>query len=106
MLTLASNEQEAYAFFRNGQVVYAASNQESLRLGTILQRKKKITREQAKTIDDAIVHGGGRFGEIAVEQGVLTQEQIDEFLKVQVAEVIYESFVWREGTFGFYDGFD
>jgi hypothetical protein len=106
MLTLASGEQEAYVFFRAGQIVYAASNQESLRLGSILQRKKKITREQAKAIDDAIVSGRGRFGEVAVEQRVLTQEQIDEFLKVQVAEVIYDAFVWREGTFGFYEGFD
>ncbi len=106
MLTLAAGEHEAYVFFRAGQIVYAASSQESLRLGSILLRKKKITREQAAAIDEAIVRGGGRFGEIAVEQGVLSQEQIDDFLKVQVAEVIFDAFVWREGTFGFYDGFD
>ena len=106
MVTLASGEREAYVFFRGGQIVYAASNQEPLRLGSILLRKKKITREQAKAIDDAIVSGRGRFGEVAVEQRILTQEQIDEILKVQVAEVIYDAFVWREGTFGFYDGFD
>jgi hypothetical protein len=106
MLTLAQGEQEAYVFFRAGQIVYAASNQDSLRLGSILLRKKKISREQAKAIDDAIVGGRGRFGEVAVEQRILTQEQIDEFLKVQVAEVIYDAFVWREGTFAFYDGFD
>ena len=106
MLTLASGEHEAYVFFRAGQIVYAASSQESLRLGSILLRKKKITREQAAAIDDAIVHGGGRFGEVAVEQRVLSQEQIDEFLKVQVAEVVFDAFVWREGTFAFYDGFD
>src|SRR5437763_4909767 len=106
MVTLASGEREAYVFFRGGQIVYAASNQEPLRLGSILLRKKKITREQAKAIDDAIVSGRERFGEVAVEQRILTQEQIDEILKVQVAEVIYDAFVWREGTFGFYDGFD
>jgi hypothetical protein len=106
MLTLASEAKEAYVFVRGGQIVYAASNQESLRLGSILQRKKRITREQAAAVDAAIVRGGGRFGEIAVEQRVLTQEQIDDFLKVQVAEVIYDAFVWRAGTFAFYDGFD
>jgi hypothetical protein len=106
MLTLASSESEAYVFFRAGQIVYAASNQESLRLGSILLRKKKITREQAEAIDAAVVRGRGRFGEVAVEQRILTQEQIDEFLKVQVAEVIFDAFVWRDGTFGFYDGFD
>jgi hypothetical protein len=106
MLTLASGEKEAYVFFRVGQIIYAASNQESLRLGSILQRKKKITREQAAAIDTFVVRGAGRFGEIAVEQRVLTQEQIDEFLKVQVAEVVFDAFVWQEGTFAFYDGFD
>ena len=106
MLTLASGEKEAYVFFRAGQIVYAASNQESLRLGSILLRKKKITREQAAAVDAAIVRGGGRFGEVAVEQHVLQQEQIDELLKVQVAEVVYDAFVWRDGTFAFYDGFD
>jgi len=106
MLTLAAGENEAYVFFRAGEIVYAASNQESLRLGSILLRKKKITREESEAIDASIVRGGGRFGDIAVQQGVLNQEQIDDYLKVQVAEVIYDAFVWSEGTFGFYDGFD
>ena len=106
MLTVASGESEAYVFFRGGQIVYAASNQESLRLGSLLLRKKKITREQAAEIDASIVRGRGRFGEIAVEQRILTQEQLDELLKVQVAEVVYDAFVWSEGTFAFYDGFD
>ena len=106
MLTVASGAKEAYVFFRGGEIVYAASNQESLRLGAILLRKKTITREQSAAIDQSIVRGGGRFGEIAVNQGVLTQEKIDEYLKVQVAEVVYDAFVWREGTFAFYDGFD
>lgn len=106
MLTLAAGEKEAYVFFRAGEIVYAASNQESFRLGSILLRKKKITREESEAIDAAVGGGGGRFGDVAVQQGVLTQEQIDDYLKVQVAEVIYDAFVWSEGTFGFYDGFD
>ena len=106
MLTIASGEKESYVFFRAGGIVYAASNQDSLRLGSILLRKRLISREQSAAIDDAILHGGGRFGEIAVEQRVVTQEQLDEYLKVQVAEVIYDAFVWNDGTFGFYDGLD
>lgn len=106
MLTLAAGEKEAYVFFRAGEIVYAASNQVSLRLGSILLRKKTITREESEAIDASIVRGGGRFGDVALQQGVLTQQQIDDYLKVQVAEVIYDAFVWSEGTFGFYDGFD
>jgi hypothetical protein len=106
MLTLTLAEKEAYVFFRGGAVVYAASNHESLRLGTILVRQKKITRDQAAEIDDLMLRSGGRFGDIAVQNGVMSESQLADFLKVQVSEVIYDSFVWKTGDFAFYDGID
>lgn len=106
MLTLTLAEREAYVFFRAGAVVYAASNQESLRLGPILVRKKKISGAQAAEIDDLMLRSGGRFGDIALQNGILSQAQLDEFLKIQVAEVIYDGFLWKTGEFAFYDGID
>jgi hypothetical protein len=106
MLTVASETREAYVFCRNGSVVYAASNQESMRLGTLLLRKRNISKEQAETIDDLMLRGRGRFGDFAVTQGVLSEPQLDEYLKIQVSEVLYDSFLWKAGTFTFYDGFD
>jgi hypothetical protein len=106
MLTLRRDEREAYVFFRAGALVYAASNQESLRLGPILTRKKKLNREQAAEIDDVMLRSGGGFGDIALQRGIVTQSQLDEYLKIQVAEVIYNAFVWKGGDFGFYDGID
>ncbi len=106
MLTLTLAEREAYVFLRNGEVVYAASNQESLRLGPMLVRKKKLSRAQAEEIDDLMLRSGGRFGDIALQNGILSQSQLDDFLKVQVSEVIYDAFVWKSGDFGFYDGID
>jgi hypothetical protein len=106
MLTLTEESREAYVFLRGGAVVYAASNQESLRLGSILLRKKQISRPQSDAIDAGIARGKGRFGDVAVEQGVLTAEQLVDALKVQVSEVLYDAFVWKGGRFAFRDGFD
>jgi len=106
MLTLTLAEKEAYIFFRAGSVVYAASNQESLRLGPILARKKKLSRDQAAEIDDLMLRSGGRFGDIALQKGVVNQSQLDDFLKIQSSEVIYDAFVWKSGDFAFYDGID
>src|SRR5581483_3548816 len=106
MLTLTLAEREAYVFFRAGNVVYAASNHESLRLGPILLRKQKISSEQAEEIDDLMLRSGGRFGDIALQNGILTQEQLDNFLKIQVAEVIFDAFIWKSGDFSFFDGID
>ncbi len=106
MLTLTLAEREAFVFFRLGAVVYAASNHESLHLGQILVRRKKISSAQAAEIDDLMLRSGGRFGDIALQNGIVNQAQLDEFLKIQVAEVIYDAFLWKGGEFAFFDGID
>lgn len=106
MLTVANEAREAYVFCRSGEVVYAASNQESLRLASLLVRRNQLTKEQAERIDDLMLRGGGRFGDVAVREGVLTESKLDEALKIQVSEVLYDTFLWKTGTFTFYEGFD
>ena len=100
-LVLLSDARRASIVFVNGTVVYAASNQEKLRLSAILLRKRKIAREQFEAIDALMTRDAGRFGSIAIQQGVLSEEQLREFLKIQVAEVLYDAFVWAAGEFGF-----
>ena len=100
-LVLLSEERRAAIVFVNGAVVYAGSNQDKLRLSAILLRKRKISREHFEAIDALMTQEAGRFGAIAVQQGVLSEEQLREFLKIQVAEVLYDAFVWSSGEFGF-----
>jgi pSer/pThr/pTyr-binding forkhead associated (FHA) protein len=106
MLTLTTADRETYVFFRAGAVVYAASNHEAFRLGPILIRKKKLTREKAAEIDDLMLRSGGGWGELALQNGVMNQSDLEDYLKVQVSEVIYDAFVWKSGEFSFYDGID
>jgi hypothetical protein len=100
-LTLTNDAREAYVFFSDGALIYAGSNQEQFRLGAILQRKRRITAKQAEKIDELMRRDGGRFGEIAVQQGVIAETQLRDFLKVQVSEIIYDCFVWNGGSFEF-----
>jgi Domain of unknown function (DUF4388)/FHA domain len=100
-LLLTHAERQAQLFFEDGALVYAGSNQEQFRLGSILLRKKKITAEQRDRIDELMLRDGGRFGELAVQENVLTSEQLNDFLKVQVSEIVYDAFVWDGGTFAF-----
>ncbi|HEX2123231.1 MAG TPA: DUF4388 domain-containing protein, partial [Thermoanaerobaculia bacterium] len=100
-LTLASEAKEAYLFFDDGALIYAGSNQEQFRLGSILLRKKRITRQQRERLDAMMQAEGGRFGQHAVQEGILTDAQLRDFLKVQVSEIVYDCFVWNGGTFSF-----
>src|SRR5882672_2304858 len=78
-LTLTSGALKSYVFFENGAVIYAGSNQDSFRLSAILLRRKKITRAQHETIERLMESAGGRFGQIAVEQGVISDAQLRDF---------------------------
>ncbi|MCU1350581.1 MAG: hypothetical protein JWO56_3611 [Acidobacteria bacterium] len=101
-LTAIGNDgREAYVFFDNGALIYAGSNQEQFRLSAILLRKKRITREQHEQIDALMQREGGRFGQIAIQSGILTEPLLRDFLKIQVSEILYDSFVWTGGTFSF-----
>jgi hypothetical protein len=100
-LTLSSGGNQAWLFFADGALVYASSNQEPFRLGSILLRKRKITRAQRDRIDELMQREGGRFGDLAVQENVLTEDQLRDFLKVQVSEIVYDAFVWHGGTFSF-----
>ena len=100
-LMLMSGIRGAQVLFTNGSVVYASSDQEELRLSAILLRKRKITQEQFTRIDDLMNSDGRRFGQLAVQQSLLTEEQLRDFLKIQVSEVLYDAFVWTSGRFTF-----
>lgn len=105
-LTLSKDGRESYVFFDNGSLIYAGSNQDQFRLAAVLLRKKRITRQQADHIDDLMKREGGRFGQLAVQQGLITDAQLRDYLKVQASEIIYDCFVWNEGTFAFSEKLD
>ena len=50
-----------------------------------------------------MVQQGEKFGRIAVERNVLTEEELQDYLKIQVSEIIYDCFCWNDGTFTFLD---
>jgi hypothetical protein len=100
-LSVTNEEREAWLYFQDGSLVYAGSNREEFRLGSILLRKKKITPEQRARIDELMLREGGRFGELAVQENVLTDEQLRDFLKIQASEIVYDAFVWHGGAFAF-----
>lgn len=99
--TFVNGGHEARLFFDDGALVYANSNQEQFRLGAILLRKKKISRDQRDRIDTLMQREGGQFGQLCVQAGVMTDAELRDSLKIQVSEIVYDAFVWDGGTFSF-----
>jgi CheY-like chemotaxis protein len=70
-------------------------------LGEILVRTRKITREQLTKILAELPSAGLPLGEFLTGRGILSQVTIDQALREQVADEIYDLFTWTEGRFEF-----
>jgi uncharacterized protein DUF4388/FHA domain-containing protein len=103
VLALEKPDQETKLFFRDGNPVFASSTKEDLHLGAMLVRMQKVS---ADTIDRALNKprsGRWRVGSVLLADKLLTEQELASFLKVQVSEVIFDTFTWREGLFTFWE---
>lgn len=101
VLVLERPQQETKLFLREGKTVFATSTREDLRLGSMLVRMGKVKADDLERVLQQ--QGGGRIGQLLLSSRLLTEEELASFLKVQVSEVIFDTFGWRAGSFSFYD---
>jgi hypothetical protein len=92
-------------FFEQGNVVGVATSVEEERLGSVLYRFGVITDQERARILLAM-QTGKRFGEAAIDVGVLKQDQIYSYIARQIEEVVFATMTIGDGTFFFLDGFD
>lgn len=103
VLVMERPDQETKLFLREGRPVYATSTKEDLRLGAIVVRMGKVA---ADALEPAMArHGGvGRLGQVLITEKLITEAELASCLKVQVSEVIFDTFRWGQGVFTFWDG--
>src|SRR6266540_3558035 len=88
ILTLTSNENVTVTF-ENGMVVMADSSSRRLedRLGNVLVKQGKLSKE--------------RLGHILATGGYITGKDLKDALQVQVAQIVFKVFRWRDGHYHF-----
>ncbi len=104
---LASHEpQKKELYFNNGNLIYAtSSNTEEDMLGNLLVRMGKITKaDLQRAINFQQQSGRTRIGAAMLELGLLSKVELGQYLKIQIEEIVYNLFSWKEGEFSFQDG--
>jgi hypothetical protein len=104
-LVVLDGDDARSIFFEQGNVVGAATSVEAERLGAVLYRFGVLTSDDRDRIL-AAVRGGKRFGEAAIELGILKQDQIYSYIERQIEEIVFATMTVGDGTFFFLDGFD
>ncbi len=103
LLEMERPNQSTKIFFLLGDPVFANSTREGLRLGDLLRRVGKVSPRDLERCASRQRGVGDRIGQALVAERLLTEDELRSFLKIQVSEVIFDTFTWGEGTFGFYD---
>jgi uncharacterized protein DUF4388/FHA domain-containing protein len=103
LLAMERADQETKLFIRDGNPVFATSSRDELRLGDMLIRLGKVTAADLDYALESHRGRGYRLGQALLAERLLSEAELASFLKVQVSEVIFDTFEWKDGVFTFWD---
>jgi hypothetical protein len=94
--------QKREIYFQKGYITYASSfGGEDELLGKLILRKRKISKADLEKAVSLQKISNKRLGEVLFEMGILSKEELMEFLKYQIEEIVYNLFGWSSGEFVF-----
>lgn len=95
--------EEVHISFHQGSVVGAEHVSRSRKdlLGSMLVRARLITEEELSTALEEQRRSLRRLGDVLVEQGAITRDDLREMTQLQVTETLYGLFQWKAGTYEF-----
>lgn len=101
-LTCAPARKELH--FEGGVAVCCSSNNPKEYLGQHLLARTSLTEADLEAAFRAQRQSGQPLGRVLVEQGRLTEDELDRVLARKIEDAMYEAFTWSEGEFEFVEG--
>ena len=104
-LAVADRQNFGYVYFDEGRICYASIVNRRDRIGDLLVKNGRISPSQ---LDQAIALQESRreskLGELLVEIGAVTRDDLEGYMRIQIEEAVYFLFTWTQGTFNFEAG--
>jgi hypothetical protein len=102
-LTNDRDKETVTVTFENGMVVMADSSSRRLedRLGNVLVKQGKVSRERLEEALGMQKQTLQRLGHILAVSSAITTRDLREALQVQVSQIVFRVFRWREGRYQF-----
>lgn len=99
-----AGSQKKELFFRAGNLISAtSSNTKEDMLGNLLLRMGRVTKTDLHKAVEFQQKTGRRIGAVMLELGLLNKQDLAQYLKIQIEEIVYNLFSWSEGEFDFQD---
>ncbi len=101
-LVVSDGESTKHIYFQKGKVCFLASGKKrGLKLGRILIRRGKVTSREVDIAINKQSRIGGLLGNILVEMGLCSDDDVVEAVRFQIQEEIFSLFTWKNATFEF-----
>jgi tetratricopeptide (TPR) repeat protein len=100
-LTFVHNKTKNHIFFKDGRIISSRSNEPTKQIGHYLLFQGKINEVQLKRVLEIQLQNRMNLGKIMVQEGLITQVEVERALVGRTEEVIYDLFLWEEGYFNF-----
>lgn len=105
VLEVNTTSRQKEIAFKNGNIIYASSlNSSEDLLGNMLLRRGKISKTDLDRAISLHKQTGRQLGTTLVDMNLFEKEEIAECLKLQIEEIVYNLFSWKEGNFLFHEG--
>lgn len=103
LLTLKHDQDQVTVFFENGMVVNADSASKRLedRLGNVLVKQGKLGKERLEEALATQKQTLQRLGHVLITQNYITQKDLKDAISVQVSQIVFKVFRWRDGEYHF-----
>lgn len=98
-LRLASSDKKGVIYFRDGDVVYGATNSRDFRLFNLLLSEKKIDEKTLAQFSD--LANDFELAARVLAKGLMTKEEMDRIIVTQVKAAIADALKWPYGAWHF-----
>jgi hypothetical protein len=106
VLEFRRGDEMKRVFFDKGRIIFATTNQLTESLGDKLVRLGRITQDEYDESVRRMKITGKRHGVTLVEMTLLTAEEMFNFVREQIEEIVLSIFSWTTGTVAFTPGRD
>jgi hypothetical protein len=97
-------DRKSIYFGPHGMRLLSTTMRRINKLGKILLRRRKLTPDELRLLLEEQRMLGWKLGQIAVNSGKVTKKDLEEALREQLQEEIFDMFMWSDAAFEFADG--
>jgi len=103
ILRLHDGDHEVTVVIRDGTIVNASSTVQEDQLGYLLRSEGVITSDALAASLQSSRLFNKKLGKVLIEQGLITVEKLQQYLRMQIEHILYMAFLWQKGDFEYED---